>query len=140
MYSWLIVIIILAIIEVLTVDLVTIWFIASAILALIVSFFIDSFIIEFSIFVIFGIIFLIITKPLIKNMKQKTNNKTNIDRIIGMKGIVTEDIKKNKAGEVKVDGKLWTAIADKSIKKDSIVKVLSIESVKLKVEKEDDEE
>ena len=55
-----------------------------------------------------------------------------------MKGIVTEDIKKNKSGEVKVDGKLWTAIADKEIKKDSIIKVLSIESVKLKVEKEDD--
>lgn len=139
MYSWLFIIILLAIIEVLTVDLVTIWFIGSALLALITSFFTNNYIIQFSVFVIFGILFLIITKPLIKNMKQKTNTRTNIDRIIGMKGIVTEDISKNKAGEVKVDGKLWTAIADKSIKKDSIVKVLSIQSVKLKVEKEDDE-
>lgn len=138
MYSWLLIIIILAIIEVLTVDLVTIWFIASALLALIISFFTNNFIIEFAVFVIFGIIFLLITRPLMKKMKVKNNEKTNIDRIIGMKGIVTEDITKTKSGEVKVDGKLWTAIADKTIKKDSIVKVLSIESVKLKVEKEDD--
>ena len=138
MYSWLIIIILLSIIEILTVDLVTIWFIASAIFALIISFFTKNFVIQFSVFVILGIIFLIITKPIIKKAKNKSDNKTNIDRIIGMKGIVTEDIKKNKSGEVKVDGKLWTAIADKEIKKDSIIKVLSIESVKLKVEKEDD--
>lgn len=139
MYGWLLIIIILAIIEILTIDLVTIWFIASAILALITSFFTNNYIIQFAIFVVFGIIFLIITRPLIKKFRIGNKEKTNIDRVIGMKGIVTEDIKKNKAGEVKVDGKLWTAIADKSIKKDSIIKVLSIESVKLKVEKEDDE-
>lgn len=138
MFSWLIIIIILAIIEVLTVDLVTIWFIASAILALITSFFINNFIVQFAIFVVFGIIFLILTRPLIKKTKGKEKVKTNIDRVVGMNGVVTEDIKKNKAGEVKVDGKLWTAIADESIKKDSIVRVITIDSVKLKVEKVDD--
>ena len=138
MFSWLIIIIILAIIEVLTVDLVTIWFIASAILALITSFFINNFIVQFAIFVVFGIIFLILTRPLIKKTKGKEKVKTNIDRVVGMNGVVTEDIKKNKAGEVKVDGKLWTAIADESIKKYSIVRVITIDSVKLKVEKVDD--
>lgn len=139
MYIWLLIIILLAIIEIFTIDLVTIWFIASALLALIISFFTNNFIIQFSVFVIFGIIFLILTRPIIKKMKNKEKDKTNIDRIIGMKGIVTENITKNKPGEVKVDGKLWTAYADKAIKKDSYVKVLTIESTKLKVEKEDDE-
>lgn len=138
MYSWLFIIILLAIIEFATVDLVTVWFIASALLALIVSIFTNNFIIQFSVFVIFGIIFLIITRPLIKKMKNKNDTKTNIDRIIGMSGVVTEDISKNKSGEVKVDGKLWTAIADSKIEKGSMVKVLSIDSVKLKVEKEVD--
>ena len=36
--------------------------------------------------------------------------------------------------EVKVDGKLWSAYSDREIKVGSTVKVLSINSVKLKVE------
>ncbi len=53
-----------------------------------------------------------------------------------MTGIVTEKIGKNEDGEVKVDGKRWTAYADEKIKKDELVKVLEIKGVKIKVEKE----
>ena len=52
-----------------------------------------------------------------------------------MEGIVTEKITKNTPGEVKVDGKRWTAVADKVIKENSVVEVLEINGVKLKVEK-----
>ena len=54
-----------------------------------------------------------------------------------MRGIVTEEITKKRPGEVKVDGKKWTAISDKKIKIDSTVRVLEIDGVKLKVEEED---
>ena len=138
MYFWLIIIIVLGIIEITTTDLVTIWFIAGSLLALIFSIFTDNFIIEFTIFVLSSVIFLITTKQLLKKTKTKGNIKTNIDRIIGMKGIVTEEIKKDKIGEVKVDGKLWSAYADKTIKVGSTIKVLSIDSVKLKVEEGDE--
>ena len=78
-------------------------------------------------------LFLLITKPLIKKTHLKGNVKTNFDRIIGMEAIVTEEISKNKIGEVKVDGKRWSAYSDKKIKVGSTVRVLSIEGVKLKV-------
>ena len=52
-----------------------------------------------------------------------------------MKGIVTENITKDNIGEVKVDGKKWSAYSDTDISKDEIVKVLSISSTKIKVEK-----
>ena len=55
-----------------------------------------------------------------------------------MNGVVTEKIGKNFDGEVKVDGKKWTAFADKTINVDSIVKVLEIKGVKIKVERIDD--
>ena len=51
-----------------------------------------------------------------------------------MNGVVTAEIKRNKYGEVKVDGKRWTAYSNKNIKVDSTVKVLEIDGVKLKVE------
>ena len=52
-----------------------------------------------------------------------------------MEGIVTEEISRNVIGEVKVDGKKWSASSNKKIPKDSIVKILGIDGVKLKVEK-----
>ena len=51
-----------------------------------------------------------------------------------MERLVTVEIKKDKIGEVKVDGKLWTAYADKKIKVGSMVKIIKIDGVKLKVE------
>lgn len=131
---WLSIIVGLTIIEVVTVNLVTIWFVASGIAALIASYFTDSFLIQLGIFVILGIFLLLTTKKPLEKLLNKTKHKTNLDRIIGMNGIVTESITKNKSGEVKVDGKIWTAIADKAIKKDSTVKILKIEGVKLVVE------
>ena len=131
MLFWLVIVIILGIIELMTVNLVSIWFIASGIITLIASLFIDNIVVEFAIFVILGIIFMLLTKKIIKNIKP--NVKTNLDRIVGMTGIVTDEINKNKNGEVKVDGKLWTAYSDNKIKVGSTVVVLSINSVKLKV-------
>lgn len=135
-YMWLIVSIFLGVIELITINLTTIWFVVSAICALLVSFFIDSFLIQMCIFVILGIVLLITTKPMLTKMLKTKDEKTNIDRVIGMIGVVTEDISKNNIGEVKVDGKRWSAISDKEIKKGTNVKVLEVNGVKLKVEEE----
>ena len=78
-----------------------------------------------------------ISKKLYKKVKV-SNVKTNLDRIIGMKGLVTEDITKDNIGEVKVDGKKWSAYADTDISRGEPVRILSINSVKLKVEKWED--
>lgn len=133
---WLIIVILLALIEIATINLTTIWFVVSGIVALITSLFIDNYILQFGIFVILGVILLITTKPFLTKFIKEHKVKTNIDRIIGMTGIVTEKIGKNEDGEVKVDGKRWTAYADEKIKKDELVKVLEIKGVKIKVEKE----
>lgn len=133
---WLIVILILTFIEIITINLVTIWYVASAIVALIASFFIKDFTLQVAIFVLLGTIFLITTrKTLNKFLKEKKQN-TNIDRIIGMIGFVVETIQKDKIGAVKVDGKVWSAYADKNIEEGKNVKVLEINSTKLKVEEE----
>ena len=56
-----------------------------------------------------------------------------------MIGIVTKDIKKDEYGEVKVDGKYWTAKADKKILRDSEVEILAIDGVKLIVKEKENE-
>ena len=46
---------------------------------------------------------------------------------------MTEEITKLEPGEVKVDGKKWSAIANKKISVGSKVEILSIDGVKLNV-------
>jgi len=133
-YVWLIIAIALGILELLTTNLVSIWFVISALLSMVVSMFTDNLWIQFGVFVIFGVALIPISKKIYKKIKVG-NISTNFDRIIGMKGIVTEDIAKDNIGEVKVDGKCWSAYSDTNIKKGEPVKVLSINSVKIKVEK-----
>ncbi len=132
---WLIIIIVLSFFEAATVNLVSIWFIVSGLISLIISFFEIPFWIQFAVFVIVGILLMLITKPLIKRFVKPKNIKTNFDRVIGMTGIVTEEISKNKVGEVKVDGKNWSAISTQKISKGEEVIIENIDGVKLKVHK-----
>lgn len=134
MYFWLIVVIFLSIIECLTVNLVTIWYIASGLCTIVLSLFIDNFVIEFAFFTILGTILLITTRSFLNKILKSKDIKTNYDRVIGMKGIVTEEINKNSIGEVKVDGKRWSAISNKKIELNKEVIILSIDGVKLRVE------
>ena len=133
---WLIIVILLTLIEIATINLTTIWFVVSGIVALIKSESIDNNLLLFLIFLILRVILFFTTNPILTKYIKEHKVKTNIDRIIGMTGIVTEKIGKNEDGEVKVDGKRWTAYADEKIKKDELVKVLEIKGVKIKVEKE----
>ncbi len=133
-YVWLIIAIVLGVVEVVTVNLVSIWFVISSILAMVVSMFTDNLYIQIGVFVIIGILLMPISKKIYNKIK-KNNVSTNIDRIIGMKGIVTEDITKDAIGEVKVDGKRWSAYSNDSINKGEVVKVVKINSVKLYVER-----
>ncbi len=128
---WLMVVILLAILEFATVNLVSIWFIASGIIALLLSLFVDSLVWQFGVFVILGIVLMILTKPMLKKMTNKEVEKLNLERVIGMPGIVTQDIKPGRVGEVKVDGKLWSATADEELLVDTMILVEKMDGVKL---------
>ena len=104
-YGWLAIVIILVVIELITVNLVTIWFIASGLLAMIISMFTNNMLIQFFVFSVGGTAFLIITKPMLDKKNKHINVRTNLDRVLDMKGVVSEKIDVNKIGEVKVDGK-----------------------------------
>lgn len=133
--SWLILIILLTILEAITINLVSVWFIASGLVSLFLSFFVESFYIQFAVFVVLGLILMLITRPILIKKFGKANVKTNLDRVIGMEGIVTEAITKLKIGEVKVDGKRWSAISNEKIEPGSTIIVEGLDGVKLVVRK-----
>lgn len=131
-YFWLGLVIFLGFVEAITINLVSIWFVISGLIALIVSLVIDSFVIQFGVFVIVGIVLMLTTRSSLEKKLVK-KEKTNLDRVIGMKGIVTLDIDENNVGEVKVDGKKWSAVSKQSLKVGDKVKILKIDGVKLEV-------
>lgn len=134
-YVWLTIVVLLTIVEAMTVNLTTIWFVVSGLVAIGLSFVTDIFLIQFGVFVCLGMVLLIVTKPFVKKFLDSRDAKTNFDRIIGMNGIVIKEINDVDNGEVKVDGKIWTAYSDDSLKVNDKVKVLEISGSKIKVRK-----
>ena len=138
--TWLIIFIFLIFVEMATVNLVSIWFAIGAIASCILGIYVDNLIIQLGCFVITSTICLILTKSIISKIKNHKITPTNLDRVIGDIGIVTEDIDEFNNGEVKVDGKTWTATSKETLKVGTKVKIVSINGVKLNVKsiKEDD--
>ena len=136
MSIWILLFIILLIIELATINLVTIWFAIGAVIAYICSFFVDSYSIQMFIFVISSIITLLLTKPVVKKIKKGICDDKDI--IIGRVGEVVESIDDLGNGRVVIDGISWKATSDESIKKGCKIVVKDITGVKLLVERRRD--
>ncbi len=127
----------LFLLEVVTVNLVSIWFAIGAFFAMIASLITDSLVIQIIVFSIISIIALLITKPLVKKMHSGKIQPTNSDRVIGKRATVTKKITEDEYGEVKVLGTTWTAVSDKKFDVGEKVVVKKIDGVKLIVEREE---
>ena len=136
-FVWIIFAVFMLICEVLTTQLVSIWFVLGAIAAAITCIFTDNLLIQTIVFVLVSLIALLATRPLVKKFLKNKKEPTNSDRLIGRVGVVTLDIV-NRAGEgqVNVDGKIWSAKSADGceIKSGASVKITAIEGVKLVVE------
>ena len=137
MLIWFVVFIVMLVIEILTVNLVSIWFAIGALSAMLTAYFTESILIQIVVFILVSIISLLITKPLVKKFKGFDITPTNSDRVIGKTGEVIKRIGKNNYGEVKIFGNTWTATSKEELEVGDKVKVLNIEGVKLIVEKEE---
>ncbi len=140
MGAWLILFVVLVFIEISTVNLVSIWFALGALVTALISLWITDTTAQLCIFAISSAVFFALTKPLVARLRAQKIIPTNSDRVIGKIGIVTEEIQKLEPGEVKVDGKRWTAEANRKIAKGKKVEILSIDGVKLQVKEVKEEE
>ena len=72
---WLIIIILLSIIEAFTINLVSIWFIVSGIITLVISLFTNNIIIQIAVFILLGVILLLSTKNILQKYLTSKNHK-----------------------------------------------------------------
>lgn len=134
---WVALVIILALIEIFTQGLTTIWFCGGAAVSAVIAILGGGFPLQFAAFLIVSILLLVFTRPI---AAKKLNSKvvaTNAEALLGKTGVVVSVIKPFDGGEVKLNGLVWKAISENSeeIENSSTVVVKSIEGVKLIVSK-----
>ena len=89
---WLGIIIVAIIVEIITIDLVSIWFAAGGVVALIADLLGASQAIQIALFVIVTTIAIFVTRPIAKKYLRTNIEKTNYDRVIGKHGLVTKTV------------------------------------------------
>ena len=142
-WFWLGAIVFFGVVEGVTAGLVSIWFVLGAAAALIAALLNAALAAQFAVFLIVSALALVATRPLVKKLRAGKPVPTNLDRVIGAAGRVTETVDNSIAsGAVYVDGKTWTArSADGSIlPKGQMVRIVKMEGVKLFVEKSNERE
>ena len=133
-FLWLILAIVLALIELSTTTLVSIWFVVGSLFAFGTSFITDSWLTQTGVFLIVSGICLIISRPLADKWLNRKAVPTNMDRLIGEICIVTEDIKPDRKGRVKTDGLTWMAESEAEIEVGKKAVIRKISGVTLIVE------
>lgn len=130
---WLAVIVVLLSVEASTVTLVSLWFAAGALAALIAGLFSAPLWLQLTLFLVVSCLSLACLRPVVRKYFKPKLTKTNVDSIIGSEGYVTADVDNLSAvGQVKLGAMEWTARSanGEPIKAGTLVRVERIEGVK----------
>jgi membrane protein implicated in regulation of membrane protease activity len=133
---WGILALVFGIIEASTINLISIWFMVSALVTMLCSLADISVTAQIVLFAIVTIILLVATRPLIKKFNSSKSEPLNADRCIGKTAVVIEAIDNiQSTGQVKVDGQIWSAVSasGEPIEQGKYVTIERIEGVKLYV-------
>lgn len=121
------------------IHLVSIWFAAGSLMAMVVSFLGGPLWLQIAVFLAVSCLLLALLWPFIKKFLRPKLEKTNVDAVIGTKGVVTVTIDNTAAaGQIKLGAMEWTARSTSGavIEKGAVVRVDRIEGVKAFVSEE----
>lgn len=138
-YYWLVLFVVLIIIEIITMGLTTIWFAGGSLVAFFAAIAGANIYVQLTLFLAVSLLLLIVTRPMAQRYLFTKKEKTNVDSLIGRSAVVLEPVNNlENTGKVLLNGIEWTARAEKPdirIEKDTVVRVLRIEGVKVIIEK-----
>ncbi len=135
---WGLVLAVAAVAELVTLNLVSIWFAVAALIAMIAALLGASLMVQFILFAVCSIVgFLIFTLLIRPKISKRVPTPTNADRILNKEGVVTDTINSTTGGGlIRVEGQIWSARTEEEgfIAKGSQVRVVNIRGVKAIVE------
>lgn len=131
---WLILLVTFLVVEASTVTMVSLWFAAGAVTAMAVSLLGGAVWLQILVFLAVSAVMLTALRPLVRKHITPKISATNVDAVIGTKGLVTVTIDNvAAAGRVKLGGMEWSARSASGhiIPEGTLVKVDRVEGVKV---------
>lgn len=131
---WLILLIVFILTEAATVSVVSLWFAAGALVALVAALLGAQVWLQTVLFVLVSAVMLLALRPVVKKHFTPKLTPTNVDAVIGQEGFVTEDIDNlHGAGRVKLGANEWTARSSDGapIRAGTRIRADKVEGVKL---------
>ena len=130
---WAVAVVIFIIFEIITVQLVSVWFAFGAFITMLAVGFSDiSFAGQLILFTAISAVLVAVTFPLTKKFRKREYIPTNAELNTGKQAIVTEEINtRSGTGRVSLNGVYWKAVSDEVIPMDSIVTVQAVDGAKL---------
>ncbi|MDR1840041.1 MAG: NfeD family protein [Treponema sp.] len=108
-WIWVALTIVLAVIEVFTLGLTTIWFALASLVMVFLSFLPIPLVFQILIFLAISAVLLFFTRPVALKKLKIGRVKTNVDSLVGKHALVTKQIGEFERGEVKLNGQFWSA-------------------------------
>ena len=130
---WLVLMVIFLVAEALTVSMVSLWFASGAVVALLLSLLHLQVWVQVVLFFVVSGVLLACLRPMVRRHVAPKIVPTNVDAIVGTRGIVTAEIDNVcAAGQVKVNGMEWSArsTTGEIIPEGTLIRVERIEGVK----------
>jgi len=130
---WLVLLVVFLIVEASTVTLVSLWFAAGSLAALLANLLGAELWLQVTAFLAVSTILLIALRPLFRKFIRPKLTATNVDSVIGSVGLITASVDNvSAAGQVKLGAMEWTARSTTGtpIPEGTLVKVDRIEGVK----------
>ena len=135
---WLGIVALFLVIEAATVGLTTIWFAGGALIAAIAAWIGAGEAVQWILFIAVSLVLLIFTRPIAVRYMNKDVEKTNVERLMGQKAVVIQEIDNlNQTGLVRVGDVEWMARTksdDVQIPEKAVVVIKEVQGVKLIVE------
>ncbi|MCL2540042.1 MAG: NfeD family protein [Firmicutes bacterium] len=138
-WVWVGIISVSVLVELVTFQMVTLWFAVGGIAALILAACGVGLEWQIIVFLVISIALLIGIRKIMLKLLGKDTEKTNIDALVGKKAQLIKEIALNVPGEVKFNGIIWSAYTKNNCKiaEGVMVEVISVDGNKLMVKKAD---
>ena len=137
---WFVLMCVFLVMEANTVSLVSVWFAAGSLAALIVSLLSGQLWLQIFVFFVVSVVTLAALRPVLRKYFTPKLHKTNVDAVVGATGKVIEPIDNIQSiGRVKIGGMEWSARSSSGerIPEGTIVLVDRVEGVKVFVSKQE---
>ena len=111
-YIWLGITALALIVEFLTTEMVSVWFIGGGLIAMILAIFKVQWYVHVPVFIVVSLLCMLLFRKLLLKKFDKPDQKTNAETVIGKEFALLSPIKFNEAGSIKINDVIWSAVGE----------------------------